>query len=62
MASKRKQKRTSVPRARKTPRSAPAFVEPMAAQVVKKLPEGDDWLYEVKFDEWWPGTATMNAW
>jgi ATP-dependent DNA ligase len=22
----------------------------LAAQVVKKLPEGDDWLYEVKFD------------
>jgi bifunctional non-homologous end joining protein LigD len=22
----------------------------MAAQVVKKLPEGDDWIYELKFD------------
>ena len=22
----------------------------MAAQVVKKLPEGDDWTYELKFD------------
>jgi bifunctional non-homologous end joining protein LigD len=22
----------------------------MAAEVVKKLPEGDEWLYEVKFD------------
>ena len=22
----------------------------MAAQVVKRLPEGDDWFYELKFD------------
>ena len=22
----------------------------MAAQVVKELPEGDDWIYELKFD------------
>jgi bifunctional non-homologous end joining protein LigD len=28
----------------------PAFITPMAAQVVKKLPEGDDWTYELKFD------------
>jgi DNA ligase D-like protein (predicted ligase) len=28
----------------------PAFVEPMAARLVQALPEGDDWLYEVKFD------------
>jgi bifunctional non-homologous end joining protein LigD len=28
----------------------PAFVVPMAAQVVERLPEGDQWLYEVKFD------------
>ena len=27
-----------------------AFVPPMAAEVVDRLPEGDDWLYEVKFD------------
>ena len=26
------------------------FVTPMAAQVVKRLPEGDDWTYELKFD------------
>jgi bifunctional non-homologous end joining protein LigD len=32
------------------PRTAPAFVTPMAAQVVKRLPEGDEWLYELKFD------------
>ena len=25
-----------------------AFVIPMAAQVVKRLPEGDDWIYELK--------------
>jgi bifunctional non-homologous end joining protein LigD len=31
-------------------RVSPAFVTPMAAQVVKKLPEGDDWIYELKFD------------
>ena len=26
------------------------FVPPMAAETVQRLPEGDDWLYEVKFD------------
>src|SRR5215218_3125305 len=26
------------------------FVAPMAAQVVDALPDGDDWIYEVKFD------------
>ena len=31
-------------------RTSPAFVTPMAAQVVKRLPEGDDWVYELKFD------------
>jgi bifunctional non-homologous end joining protein LigD len=36
---------------RSTPqRTSPAFVTPMAAQVVKRLPEGDDWTYELKFD------------
>jgi bifunctional non-homologous end joining protein LigD len=30
--------------------SSPAFVEPMAAQVVQTLPEGKHWLYEVKWD------------
>lgn len=28
----------------------PSFVTPMAAVAVKQLPEGDEWLYEVKFD------------
>jgi bifunctional non-homologous end joining protein LigD len=31
-------------------RTAPAFVTPMAAQVVKRLPDGDEWVYELKFD------------
>jgi bifunctional non-homologous end joining protein LigD len=26
------------------------FAEPMYAQLVQQLPEGNDWLYEVKFD------------
>jgi bifunctional non-homologous end joining protein LigD len=26
------------------------FVEPMNAQLVKQLPDGKDWLYEVKYD------------
>ena len=47
-----KKKRGSAPKT--TPsapqRVSPAFVTPMAAQVVKKLPEGDDWMYELKFD------------
>jgi hypothetical protein len=29
---------------------APAFIEPMAAVVVNELPEGPEWLYELKFD------------
>jgi bifunctional non-homologous end joining protein LigD len=32
------------------PRLAPAFVTPMAAQTVKALPEGGEWLYEPKLD------------
>ena len=32
------------------PRPAPAFVTPMAAQAVKALPEGVEWLYEPKLD------------
>lgn len=27
-----------------------SFIQPMAARVVDTLPEGDDWMYEVKFD------------
>ena len=47
-----KKKRGPPPKgSRPTPqRTSPAFVTPMAAQVVKRLPEGDDWIYELKFD------------
>lgn len=34
------------PRAKHTP----SFVQPMAARVVDRLPEGDEWTYEVKLD------------
>jgi bifunctional non-homologous end joining protein LigD len=34
----------------KSPQTAPAFVSPMAAQSVSRLPEGPEWLYEVKWD------------
>lgn len=40
--------------ARKKPgtaqRSLPVFIPPMAARIAPRLPDGDDWLYEVKFD------------
>jgi bifunctional non-homologous end joining protein LigD len=52
MAAKKKNNRNPT-RARRTSspvRVSPAFVTPMAAQVVKRLPEGDDWIYELKFD------------
>ena len=26
------------------------FIEPMYARLVQKVPEGNEWLYEVKFD------------
>ena len=32
------------------PRSVQGFVQPMAAQLVDRLPEGPEWLYELKFD------------
>ncbi len=28
------------------------FLQPMYARVVQQLPEGEDWLYEVKFDRY----------
>jgi ATP-dependent DNA ligase len=28
------------------------FVEPMFARLVNELPEGQEWLYEVKFDRY----------
>jgi ATP-dependent DNA ligase len=30
--------------------AVPRFIVPTAAQSVTKLPEGDDWLYELKLD------------
>ena len=46
-----KKKRGPPPKgSRPTPQRTSAFVTPMAAQVVKSLPEGDDWVYELKFD------------
>ena len=32
------------------PKKKIKFIEPMYARLVDKLPEGDEWLYEVKFD------------
>lgn len=36
--------------ARKWIPPAPRFVTPMSAHAVRQLPDGDEWLYEVKFD------------
>ena len=48
----KKNKRASTAKtvASKRQRAKPEFVTPMAAQVVKRLPEGDEWIYELKFD------------
>jgi hypothetical protein len=40
---------SAVARSAKTS-GAPAFVIPMAAVSVTELPEGDEWLYELKLD------------
>ena len=47
-----KKKRGPPPKgSRSTPqRTSPVFITPMAARVVKGLPEGDDWAYELKLD------------
>ena len=37
-------------RSERLPKRKAAFVEPMKAVLVDKLPKGDDWVYEVKFD------------
>lgn len=50
MASKKNKQESKKVRLRSARHSSAAFLEPMAAQVVKKLPEGEEWLYEVKFD------------
>jgi ATP-dependent DNA ligase len=31
-------------------RRKPGFIPPMTAHVVNRLPEGEDWIYEFKFD------------
>jgi ATP-dependent DNA ligase len=50
MPAKKKNKRpVQAPRSAPT-RKPPAFITPLAAQVVKTLPEDDDWIYELKFD------------
>jgi bifunctional non-homologous end joining protein LigD len=40
----------NVPRTSRHPPAEVRFIEPMYALAVKNLPEGKDWLYEVKFD------------
>jgi bifunctional non-homologous end joining protein LigD len=32
------------------PQAKPHFIEPMYARAVQKLPDGKDWLYEIKLD------------
>jgi ATP-dependent DNA ligase len=49
---KNRQRRVGTYLRSRATRKPPAFVTPMAAQVVKKLPEGDEWIYELKFDGW----------
>jgi hypothetical protein len=41
-------------------RSIPSFVTPMAAHAVAKLPEGSEWLYELKLDGS-PYSVTVSA-
>ena len=51
MPTKKKNRQRPVRVPRSAPRRIPpAFVTPMAAQVLKRLPEGNDWAYELKFD------------
>ena len=46
----KKNKRASTAKtvASKRKRATPAFVTPMAAQVVKRLPEGDEWISQLQ--------------
>jgi DNA ligase D-like protein (predicted ligase) len=39
-----------VQRGIRNPKPRPRFIEPMECRRVSKLPEGDDWLYEIKQD------------
>jgi bifunctional non-homologous end joining protein LigD len=47
---KNNRKTTRVRRTSSPVRVTPAFITPMAAQVIKRLPEGEEWIYELKFD------------
>src|SRR4051794_37541707 len=38
------------PRRRASANAPPAFIQPMGAQLVRELPDGPQWSYEVKFD------------
>src|SRR5205085_2593496 len=38
------------PEVAELPRVQPAFIEPMQAKLVERLPEGEGWEYEAKFD------------
>ncbi|MBA2241773.1 MAG: hypothetical protein H0W04_02625, partial [Chthoniobacterales bacterium] len=41
----------STPGSKRSPKTAqPKFVEPMQCKAVKKLPEDDNWTFEIKFD------------
>lgn len=37
-------------KSQRPPLTTPKFIEPMYARLVNELPEGKEWLYEVKFD------------
>jgi ATP-dependent DNA ligase len=50
MRTTKKKRRSSKAPAAKLQRATRAFVTPMAAQVVTRLPEGNEWVYELKFD------------
>jgi bifunctional non-homologous end joining protein LigD len=47
---------------KKKPQFSPAFVTPMAAVAVKRLPEGAEWFYEVKFDGYRALVIKDGAW
>jgi ATP-dependent DNA ligase len=46
----KRQKRSGSGRPATAKRFRPAFIGRWRAQAVRKLPEGDEWLYEVKLD------------
>src|SRR5262249_33161009 len=46
----RGQERPTLLQPKNLPRERPHFLEPMKALLVDELPEGPEWLYELKFD------------